>query len=179
MFADAALATQSVPFVLVITRLVPSLLTATNTPLPYVTDSQALFADAACEVHVTVVGFLSVVITRLVPSLLTATNVPTPLTVPYVTDFQLLSRLPSGASRRSQLTPLFVLAIMRFVPDLPTPTKYPVVLIVPYVTDCQSSIVDPVRIVQLIPSELVKTRLEVEGPSPTAINTPLPYVTDR
>ena len=34
------------------------------------------------------------------------------------------------------------------------------------------------RIVQLLPSVLVNTRLAVTGPVPTAMNTPLPYATD-
>ena len=73
------------PSGLVITRLpVPELETATNTPLPYTTERQALLAADDLDVHVTPSGL---VITRLLLPLMpmpTATNRP----FPYVTARQ-------------------------------------------------------------------------------------------
>ena len=75
-----------IPSGLVITRLpVPLPLTATNKPLPYVTEYQSLFAADVRDVQLTPSGL---VITRFpVPSTLTATNKP----LPYVTDHHQLS----------------------------------------------------------------------------------------
>jgi hypothetical protein len=83
-FAAAVRDVQLIPSGLVITRLVPSRLTATNKPLPYVTERHAL-SDA--DVRLVQVIPSGLVITRLpVPVALTATNKP----LPYVTETQVL-----------------------------------------------------------------------------------------
>jgi len=69
--------------------------TATNTPLPYVTESQVLASAAAWAVQVIPSGD---VITRFVPSKATATNTPSP----YVTERQSLA---SAAARAVQVSP--------------------------------------------------------------------------
>ena len=98
---------QVIPSGLVITRLpVPLPLTATNKPLPYVTEYQSLFAADVRAVQLTP---SALVITRFpVPSTLTATNKP----LPYVTDHHQLSAadarlvqvIPSAAAWLTTLT---------------------------------------------------------------------------
>ena len=81
----------------VITRLpVPSLLTATNKPLPYVTEYHWL---PAAELRLVQVIPSGLVITRLfVPVILTATNRP----LPYVTEYHWL---PAAELRLVQVIP--------------------------------------------------------------------------
>ena len=110
------------------------------------------------------------VITRLVPLELTATNVPTPLTVPYVTDCQLLF---AAALRAVQLVPLvLVITRLSIVPEVLslTATNTPL----PYVTE--RHLFSPpiaVRGVQVFPSGLVNTLL-VGWVSSTTTNWLLP-----
>jgi hypothetical protein len=177
--AAALRAVQVIASGLVITRLaiVPEVvsLTATNRPSPYVTAFQVfvLFSAAVRAVQVSPL-FMLVITAPLVP---TATNVPTPLTVPYVTERQLLS---AAAVRAAQVIPL-VLVITRsaIVPEVLslTATNTPL----PYVTERQLLFAAAVRAAQVIPSVLVITRSAIVPLvlSLTATNTPLPYVTER
>ena len=155
---------QVIPSGLVITRFpVPLSLTATNKPLPYVTDCHQLSAAGVRAVQVIPSGL---VITPFpVPVSLTATNKP----LPYVTEVQPLS---AAEFRLVQVIPSG-LVITRFPVPLPlTATNKPL----PYVTEYQKLSAAEVRLVQVIPSGLVITRLPVPVPL-TATNKPLPYVT--
>jgi hypothetical protein len=79
----------------VITRFVPSEATATNTPLPYATETQVFAAAALRAVQVSP---LVEVITRFVPSEATATNTP----LPYATEDQTFA---AAALRAVQVSP--------------------------------------------------------------------------
>jgi hypothetical protein len=88
---------QLLPLVLVITRFVPLELTATNNPLPYVTDSQVLVLFSAAVRAVKRSPLFSMVITA--PLAPTATYKPSP----YVTE------------RQSELIPFLIFHVVPFV----------------------------------------------------------------
>ena len=164
---DAVPIVQVIPSGLLITS--PCSLTATNKPLPYVTEIQVKSPADAPPVHVIPSGL---VITRLLKVGLvppTATNNPLPLTVPYVTEYQ------SSASTDARLVQVIPsgLVITRLVPLELTATNNPIPLTVPYVTEFQPLFAADVRLVQVIPSGLVITRLPLPL-WPTATNNPLP-----
>ena len=136
--------------------------TATNIPLPCVTDCQPASAAWVRLVQVMPSGL---VITLLrPPAAATATNVPSP----YVTESQELS---AAEVRLVQVMPSGLVITRLPAPVQATATNNPL----PYVTECQSLSVAEVRIVQSVPV----TAPEAPGtPTPskptTTINTATP-----
>ena len=116
------------------------MLTATNKPLPYVTDRQLL---SAADVRLVQVVPSGLVITRFPdPVALTATNKP----LPYVTEYQALS---DADERLVQSIPFVLVITWLFGAAMGlTATNKPLPKVIPY----QSLSEADVRLVQVIPS---------------------------
>jgi len=133
------------PSGLVITRLpVPVTLTATNKPLPYVTEYQEL---SAAEVRLDQVIPSGLVITLLpVPLALTATNKP----LPYVIEYHRRISISSAAAvRLVQVIPSGLVITGLLARGSPvTATNKPL----PYATEYHWLSAATVRLVQVMPS---------------------------